>query len=178
MASDARNDAQVKAMLMPALKRAVDYVVKQILAENEKLIQQIVYDGYTPVEYDRTDQFKKAWDTNTHITSNMVTGEMAYDPDKMTAYGNHHASIVDGQPIQEYLADIIYEGLAGAIYQEGYAKNSKRFKGQAWTKKRNVWNALIKWLGPDKMRKLFEDGMRKQGLNFTRHKSAIFFVKD
>ena len=79
MASDARNDAQVKAMLMPALKGAVDYVVKQILAENEKLIQQIVYDGYTPVEYDRTDQFKKAWDTNTHITSNMVTGEMAYD---------------------------------------------------------------------------------------------------
>ena len=74
MASDARNDAQVKAMLMPALKRAVDYVVKQILAENEKLIQQIVYDGYTPVEYERTDQFKKAWDTNTHITGDMEIG--------------------------------------------------------------------------------------------------------
>ena len=178
MVSDARNDAQVKAMLMPALKGAVDYVVKQIFAENDKLIQQIVYDGYTPIEYDRTGQFKKAWDASTHITSDMVTGKMTYDADKMTAYGNHHASIVDGQPIQEYLADIIYEGLAGAIYQEGYAKNSKRFKGQAWTKKRNVWNALIKWLGPDKMRKLFEDGMRKQGLNFTRHKSAIFFVKN
>ena len=58
MASEARNDAQVKAMLMPALKRAVDYVVKQILAENEKLIQLIVYDGYNPVEYERTDLFK------------------------------------------------------------------------------------------------------------------------
>lgn len=97
MVSNARNDAQVKAMLMPALKDAVDYVVKQILTENEQLIQKIVYDGYTPVEYDRTGQFKKAWDTNTHITSNKVTGEMAYDPDKMTAIGNHHASIVDGQ---------------------------------------------------------------------------------
>lgn len=91
MVSNARNDAQVKAMLMPALKDAVDYVVKQILTENEQLIQKIVYDGYTPVEYDRTGQFKKAWDTNTHITGNKVTGEMAYDPDKMTAIGNHHA---------------------------------------------------------------------------------------
>ena len=178
MVSNARNDAQVKAMLMPALKDAVDYVVKQILTENEQLIQKIVYDGYTPVEYDRTGQFKKAWDTNTHITGNKVTGEMAYDPDKMTAIGNHHASIVDGQPIQEYLADIIYEGLAGAIYQEGYAKYDKRFKGQAWTKKRDVWNALIKWLGPNRIRKLFEEGMRKQGLNYTRHNYAIFVEKD
>lgn len=178
MVSDARNDAQVKTMLMPALKGAVDYVVKQILIENEKLVQQIVYDGYEPIEYDRTGQFKKAWDTNTHITGDMVTGEMAYDPDKMAAYSNHHASIVDGQSIQEYLADIIYEGLAGAIYQEGYAKNNKRFKGQAWTKKRNVWNALIKWLGPNRIRKLFEEGMRRQGLNFTRHNSALSVTKD
>lgn len=178
MASNARNDAQVQSMLMSALKKAVDYVVKQILTENEQMIQQIVYDGYAPVEYDRTGQFKKAWDTNTHITGSTVTGEMAYDPDKMTAYGNHHASIIDGQPMQEYLADIIYEGLVGAIYQQGYAKYSQRFKGQAWTKKRNVWKALIKWLGPNRMRKLFEEGMRQQGLNFTRHNSAIFFVEN
>lgn len=178
MASNARNDAQVQAMLMPALKKAVDYVVKQVLAENEQLIQQIVYDGYEPIEYDRTGQFKKAWDTNTHITGDTVTGEMAYDPDKLTSYGSHHASIIDGQPMQDYLADIIYEGLSGAIYQQGYAKNTPWFKGQAWTKKRNVWNALIKWLGPNRLRRLFEEGMRQQGLNYTRHNSAIFFVKD
>lgn len=178
MVSDARNDAQVKAMLMPALKGAVDYVVQKIWNENRELVRKIVYDVYQPEEYNRTGQFKEAWDNRVEVTGDTVTGEFYYDPDKLETYGNHHASIIDGQPIDEYLADIIYEGLAGAIYQEGYAKNSKRFKGQAWTKKRDVWNALINWLGPNRMRKLFEEGMRQQGLNFTRHKSAIFFVEN
>ena len=178
MTNDARNDAQVQAMLMPILKKAVDYVVQKIWNENRELVRKIVYETYQPEEYNRTGQFKEAWDNKVEITGDTVTGEFYYEPDKLETYGNHHASIIDGQPIDEYLADIIYEGLSGAIYQEGYAKNSARFKGQAWTRKRNVWNALIKSIKVNKMRRWFEEGLQRQGINYTRHKSPIFFVKD
>lgn len=178
MATQARNEAQVRAMLMPELKKAVDYVVQKIWNENRDLVRKIVYDAYQPEEYNRTGQFKEAWDNRTEITGNIVTGEFYYDLDKLETYGNHHASVIDGQPIDEYLADVIYEGLSGAIYQEGYAKNSARFKGQAWTRKRNVWNALIKSIKVNKMRKWFEDGLKQQGITYARHKSPIFFVKD
>ena len=178
VSNGARNDAQLKNMVMPDLKRVVDYVVQKIWNENRELVRKIVYDSYEPVKYDRTGQFKEAWDTEAHITGDTATGEFKFDPDKLDSYDNHHASIVDGQPMQDYLADIIYEGLSGAIYQQGYARNSSRFKGQAWTKKRDVWNTLIKTLGPNKIRKFFEEGMRWQGVSFVRHKSAIFFLKD
>lgn len=169
----ARNDAQLLRMVMPDLKKAVKYVVDEILKENEKLIQEIVYDAYSPEIYDRTGQFKKAWETYSDISGDTATGEFSYAPEKLSENAPHHASIVDGEPIGDYLAEIIYEGLSGAIYQHGYAKNYKPFKGQAWTKKRDVWDKLNKKIGKQKIKQLFEEGMRRQGINFQRHNAAI-----
>ena len=178
MEKQARNDAEVRAMIMPALKQAAKYVAEQILIKNEELIQQIVYDAYDPVEYDRTGEFKKAWDTDAYITGNVATGEVWHDFEKMSSFDGHHASVVDGQPMRDYLAEIIYEGLSGAIYQEGYAKYNKRFKGQAWTKKRDVWKALLNWLKINQLKKLFEEGLRQQGISFTRTNEALYFDKE
>ena len=178
MEKQARNDAEVRAMIMPALKQAAKYVAEQILIKNEELIQQIVYDAYDPVEYDRTGEFKKAWDTDAYITGNVATGEFWHDSEKMNSFDGHHASVVDGQPMRDYLAEIIYEGLSGAIYQEGYAKYNKRFKGQAWTKKRDVWKALLNWLKINQLKKLFEEGLRQQGISFTRTNEALYFDKE
>ena len=91
---------------MPDLKRVVDYVVQKIWNENRELVRKIVYDSYEPVEYDRTGQFKEAWDTEAHITGDTATGEFKFDPDKLDSYDNHHASIVDGQPMQDYLVNM------------------------------------------------------------------------
>nr|DAH32564.1 MAG TPA: hypothetical protein [Caudoviricetes sp.]DAM99661.1 MAG TPA: hypothetical protein [Caudoviricetes sp.] len=176
MAQSARNDAELDRIFMPLLKNAVDYVVQKIWNENRELVRQIVYESYTPEEYSRTGEFKQAWDTDVKTVQNVVEGTFKFDPRLLTVNGEHHGSIIDGQPMTTYLAEVIYEGLSGAIYQSGYAKNAPRFKGQAWTKKRDVWTALIKWLGKDNMRKLFEEGMRKQGITFQRRQAGIGMV--
>lgn len=173
----AKNNAELLRMVMPDLKKAVKYVVDEILKENEKLIQEIVYDAYSPEIYNRTGQFKKAWETYGDISGNTATGEFSYAPEKLSEVAPHHASIIDDEPIGDYLAEIIYEGLSGAIYQQGYAKNYKPFRGQAWTKRRDVWTALNKKIGKNRIKQLFEEGMRQQGIVFSRHRAAIGYSK-
>ena len=177
MANRLKSDAEVEATFIPLLKNAVDYVVQKIWNENRELVRQIVYEAYQPEVYDRTGEFKEAWETDVKSVRNVVEGKFQYQPKDLTVDEEHHASIIDGQPMTTYLAEIIYEGMAGAIYQSGYARQSKMFKGQAWAKKRNAWKALLKWLGRNKMKQLFEEGMKKQGIEFKRHTSAINFVE-
>lgn len=168
-----RNDAEVQAAFMPLIKKAVDYVVQKLWNENRELVRKIVYDAYQPEQYERTGEFKEAWDTSVKSTQNVVEGQFNYDPRLLTVDGEHHGSIIDGQPMTTYLAEVIYEGLSGDIYQGGYARNSPAFKGEAWAQKRDVWTALNKWFTKTKLRELFEEGMRAQGLNVQRHNVAI-----
>ena len=169
------NNNALQAAVVADLKNVVDYVVQQLWEENRDLVQKIVYDGYQPEEYERTDEFKEAWDTDVKTLNNFVQGEFKYDSRLLTADADNgqHSSLVDGTPMTEYLAEVIYDGLSGAIYEPGYAKNSSRFKGQPWANKRDVWSALLKWFNKTKLRQLFEEGMRKEGINFKRHNVAI-----
>ena len=169
------NNNALQAAVVADLKNVVDYVVQKLWEENQELVQRIVYDGYQPEEYERTDEFKEAWDTDVKSLRNTVQGEFKYDSRLLTVDTDNgqHSSLVDGTPMTEYLAEVIYEGLSGAIYEPGYAKNSSRFKGQEWTDKRDAWYALLKWFSKSKLRQLFEEGMRKEGLDFIKHNVAI-----
>ena len=169
------NDAQLQAAIIADMKNVVDYVVQKIWNDNRELIRQIIYEGYQPEVYERTGEFKEAWDTDVKTLHNYVQGEFKYDPRLLTVNEDNgqHSSLVDGTPMTEYLAEVIYEGLSGAIYEPGYAKNSSRFKGQPWANKRDVWSALLKWFNKTKLRQLFEEGMRKEGLDFIKHNVAI-----
>ncbi len=168
------NNNALQAAVVADLKNVVDYVVQKLWEENQELVQRIVYDGYQPEEYERTDEFKEAWDTDVKSLRDTVQGEFKYDSRLLTVTDNgQHSSLVDGTPMTEYLAEVIYEGLSGAIYEPGYAKNSARFAGQAWANKRDVWSALLKWFNKTKLRQLFEEGMRREGINFKRHNVAI-----
>ena len=162
---------------MPALKNTVDYIVQKIWNENRELVRVIVYEAYQPEQYERTGEFQEAWATDVKSKGNYVEGEFKYDPRLLTVDGEHHGSIIDGQPMTTYLADVIYDGLSGAIYQSGYAKNSPAFKGQAWTRKRDVWDALLKRVGRKKIKQLFEEGMRRQGITVKSHNVAIGYAK-
>lgn len=168
-----RNDAQVQATFVPLIKNAVDYVIQKLWNENRELVRKLVYDAYQPEQYQRTGEFKEAWDTDVKSKQNLVEGKFAYDPRLLTVDGEHHGSIIDGQPMTTYLAEVIYEGLAGDIYQGGYAKDNPAFAGEAWAKKRDVWTALNKWFTKTKLRELFEEGMRQQGLTVQRHNVGI-----
>lgn len=176
--AQARNDREVQALFQPLIKKAVEYVVEQIMAENRELIEKMVYEAYDPEEYERTGEFAEAWTIDTKILQNVTEGQFKYDPRLLTVDGKQHGSIIDGRPMTQYLAEVIYSGLSGDIYQSGYAKYDARFKGQAWTKARNVWAALLKWLGTEKLGKLFKEGMRRQGVSLKSHHRAIRLIKD
>ena len=169
------NNNALQAAVVADLKNVVDYVVQKLWEENRDLVQKIVYDGYQPEEYERTNEFKEAWNTDVKTLHNAVQGEFKYDSRLLTVDTDNgqHSSLVDGTPMTEYLAEVIYDGLSGAIYEPGYAKNSSRFKGQPWANKRDVWSALLKWFNKTKLRRLFEEGMRQQGVNFIKHNVAI-----
>ena len=169
------NNNALQAAVVADLKNVVDYVVQKLWEENRDLVQKIVYDGYQPEEYERTNEFKEAWNTDVKTLNSFIQGEFKYDSRLLTvdADNGQHSSLVDGAPMTEYLAEVIYDGLSGAIYEPGYAKNSSRFKGQPWANKRDVWSALLKWFNKTKLRQLFEEGMRQQGVNFIRHNVAI-----
>ena len=169
------NNNALQAAVVADLKNVVDYVVQKLWEENRDLVQKIVYDGYQPEEYERTNEFKEAWNTDVKTLNSFIQGEFKYDSRLLTVDTDNgqHSSLVDGTPMTEYLAEVIYDGLSGAIYEPGYAKNSSRFKGQPWANKRDVWSALLKWFNKTKLKQLFEEGMRKEGLDFIKHNVAI-----
>lgn len=162
------NPAQLQALLVPRLKEAVDYVVQKIWNENRELIRILVYESYQPSMYERTGEFKEAWDTSIRSMGNYIEGEFKYDSRNMVvnpALGQH-ASIVTGEPSVSYLADIIYQGLAGHIFGTGY-----------WTQKRDAWTALDKWLSNTQLRTIFEEGMSRVGIPWKRNVGAITVEK-
>lgn len=176
MAARIKNEADLRRDVMPALEKAVDYVVQKIWEENRALIQTLVYDAYQPSTYERTGEFKEAWEIETKTNCNVAHGEFKYAPDKMNVgwpsteydspqYGRH-ASALDNFDARPYLAEIIYEGCAGPAFGHGVQDG-------AWAHKRDVWTALNKKIGKNRIKQLFEEGMRQQGIVFSRHRTAI-----
>lgn len=173
----ARNDNEVLVMLLPQLKKAAEFAADEILKLNAEKIQTWVYNKYNPISYKRTmnskGSFKEAWGTEVKQGGHSVEIEMDYDPKKMETghpyYDDgeplitydapdgrgRHVSVLDGVDSREYLAEIIYEGLAGDIFGEG-----------KWTKPRNAFKQLDKTLGKGKLATYIEKGMRKAGLKF------------
>lgn len=172
--NQARNNQELENMLMPALEKAIDYVVQKIWNDNRELIRTIVYESYQPEEYERTGEFKEAWDTDVKRLGNFVRGEMKYDPRELTVNYNkwqHGSRYVSNGELHEtvmttYLAEVIYQGLSGDFFGEG-----------PWTKKRDVWAALNREVGIRKIKQYFEEGMRRNGLDFRGHTASVKVTK-
>lgn len=176
MAIQITNETQLSNIFIPKLKEAVDYVVQKIWNENRSLIEQLVYEvqgqgyygranAYTEnpnidKQYERTGQFKEAWDTSVKSVGSYIEGEFKYNPRIMEANPDlgQHASVITGIPSAEDLAHIIYDGVAGHIFGVGY-----------WTQKRDAWSALDKWLSNKQFRKIFEEGMTLAGIPWKRN---------
>lgn len=181
----AKNNQELEHMLMPLLEKAINYVVQKIMEENKEIIEQVVYNSYSPNIYDRTGEFKEAWDIETKTYGNKVQGTFKFAPDKMSVgSGGQHSSIFDGSDIRPYLAEIIYQGLSGDFglgeaNRSGkyYAKNNPLFANEAWAKKRDAWKELNNKIGIRKIKQYFEEGMRRNGLNFKGHTASIKVIK-
>lgn len=195
------DEALVRALKEP-LKQAVDYVVQKIWNENREQIEQIIYRANTPQDYQRTEEFKNAWSTlataKTGIGGATVEGSFYYAPNEMPTatppsasnnyMGQHYgvgdtASSTNGDThfrangkmrskaeraggewgdSRAYLAEIIYQGLAGPAFGDGY-----------WRKKRDAFEALLKYIGKQRMKQWFEEGMTYAGLDYKRHGGAL-----
>lgn len=172
MAWQARNPNQIKELLMPRLEVVVKYVMEKILESNREAVQRVVYDAYNPTDYNRTMEFKEAWETEVDVqsASNKVRGEFRYAPDKLTPGSNdpysddygQHVSVIDGFLMTDGLAEVIYEGLAGDIFGQG-----------PWTRKRDAWTELWKIAGSRNLKQWIKEGCDKAGLPVHSHNRPL-----
>lgn len=167
-----RNDTQLKAIFIPKIREAVDLLVQKIWNENRELVRKLVYDVYNPSTYDRTGEFKEAWDTDStvNILSGKAQASFFYAPDKMSVEHGIHSSIYGDDDYREYLAETIYQGLSGDFgYGENtgvkrYAKNNPLFSGEPWARRRDVWVQLEKQVGRSKLKSWMKECFEKVGL--------------
>lgn len=172
MASQIRNEAQLKQMFIPKIREAVDLLVQKIWNENRELVRTIVYESYEPTTYNRTGEFKEAWDTDTtqNLSDGKVQGSFYYEPDKLTPgdddpesprYGQH-VSAIDRTLMTTYLAEVIYQGKAGPAFGHGVEFGP-------WHNKRDVWAQLEKNIGRNKLKSWMKECFKKVGLPVDVH---------
>lgn len=162
------NESQLKAAFKIPLKQVVDYILDQILEANTKFIKEKVYDKGTPSVYQRTGEFAEAWDKKTVVGAGAdVSGEFYYDWQELSlgsadpesnSYGQHIgvAPPYEGSDARQYLADIIYQGIAGPAFGDGY-----------WRKKRDAFDRLVSNVGKTNFDKWFQQGCKKYGLKVS-----------
>lgn len=145
-------DSELRHFLMPKLKIITESILEGIDEWNKKEIDRAVYDKGSPTVYERSPDFEfreKGWKNEiTSETLQEIIGEFYYYPEGLTEY--KHESVVSGEDMREYLAEIIYEGLAGDIFGQGF-----------WTEKRDAWTRLIRIVGGSKMKTWINRGAKK-----------------
>lgn len=155
------SEEELKTQIISGLKIAVNSTVNEIHEQNENFIDEVVYDSYNPSWYNRTGNFRNAWDTTVGTAGSYVEGKFYYNSNEMvvgTEEDGVHVSVVDGSPQTQNMPWIIYQGGMGCI---------QRPTG------RNAWKALDSFLTNSMMRSIFESGLNKSGLPWKRSRGAI-----
>lgn len=169
--NQARNNRDLEQMLKPAIKLAVEYLLSKISDENQYAIMHEIYYGEVSAEegwYERTGEFARAWETQVHTgnhLSNTVEGRFYYSPylmhyDSLKAQHGSPPKYYE-QDVRPYLAEIIYQGLSGHLFGQGY-----------WTQKRDAWAVLEKRIGAAQLKKWMKEGFEYAGLNVKSHGMA------
>ena len=139
------------AVCAPAIQSALKYTVEKIKEKNEQVVNQIVYASYQPTMYGRTFDLRDAWKDEANASGASGNATFEYDPSKIVANSD-----ITGEAVP-YLAEIVYQGLAGKIYGEG-----------AWTQARDAWQALLNVCSEQAIQEWFYEGCRQAGLPIER----------
>lgn len=153
------SDAELKAAAIPCMKKALDDMLDAVLDENEVRIRSNVYDVYTPIEYDRTDEFEYAWSKTSESSTDSVNGETYFDPSKLTPnpFALQHTDMYGQSQVTE-MADFIYVSGQGAFPRPT---------------KRNAWKKLDRWFSENKIRQLYHRGLKNAGLPVIKSSGDI-----
>ena len=171
-----RNNRQLQKLLTDPLRNVANYVTQKIWNENRELVRQIVYEAGVPEYYERTNEFKDAWNIkeskNTLPTSWVTQYEFFYDWEKLTvdrskSQHGSPSSVENYQDVRPYLADIIYQGWSGDLYGDGY-----------WRKARDVWAKLLQSLGKRKMKQWFKQAFDYYNIDCESHMNVAMSTWD
>lgn len=139
------------SLYAPAIQSALKYTVEKIKEKNEQVVNQIVYAIYSPEMYTRTFELREAWKGEANASGASGHATFEYDPSKISAHSD-----LTGEAVP-YLAEIVYQGLAGKLYGEG-----------AWTQARDAWQALLNVCSEEAIKEWFYQGCRQAGLPIER----------
>lgn len=176
----ARNENELRRILRPAIQQACNYVIQKVWNENREIVRLVVYESGMPEEYNRTWEFRDAWETTKeehNPTNKDGYAKFYYKPDEMHVGSTERGAADYGQHIgvagkyqdadaRYYLADIIYHANgckgAGSAFGNGY-----------WRKARNAWKVLNDRIGKRKMKQWMKEGLEAAGLKVQMHNKAI-----
>ena len=135
---------------------ALDYAMEKLLMKLQENIEKIVYGAGSPEYYGRTNEFLYSWETSKPIIKgNIIESDlfqnmfaMHSDPENFIHGSNYYKQ----DDITAYMADIIFEGLAGPMFGSGF-----------WTVARDAWTPTLIHLKNGDFDRWFADGMRMQG---------------
>lgn len=159
MGGVASNDAELKAMLTPALQATTDKMMDEVLLRNRKEVESTVYSSAWDLA---TGEFKEAWKTTQEGGSGIGSG-FEYDSEQINTINPPiHAAVADGSGFSkgdssaEYLADLIYLGHGGIWHTSG----------------KNAFKKLDKWFNEAKVCKLFKRGLKANNFKVTEEGGA------
>lgn len=148
------NDKELSEAATWRLDEAMGYMMSELLKKNDKQIQKTVYDKYSPDVYERSYDFKTAWDIDHSRTGKSVEGEFYFEPSYLTVDPQElrHTDVY-GESVVDEMADLIYQSGQGIFHRPT---------------KRNAWKKLDKWFNKDKIVSLYQRGMKRAGLPFEK----------
>lgn len=169
------NDDALTAAIVGEMTGIIDVVAKKLLEKLKEKIEEIVYDGHRPVEYNRLREnggFKGIWDkTKANASGNIVTSEIDQDPMKMdldqdedhSVHGStYHGMVWD---IRDSLAEMLIRG------QSGKPKIGSRFnfaKVNWWIDGRDYWTPFVVMLNDGTADKMIEDEFKARGIPYKK----------
>ena len=183
----ARNEMELTKMLIGSgkwehgafrssapISYALNYVMIKISERYMELIEQKVYEAYDPSVYERSGQFRTAWNYLCEINGGNGQGEFKYDGSKLTydpSKGQHGTPNV---ALGDYGTDDYYkevadrwgdatEALAEIIFEN---RNGSLFPNTGWKRKRDAWTPLLKSVGSQRLKTWFKEGLSQTGVKF------------
>lgn len=128
---------QLNVILNDIIHDVAVAVANRLYDLNRAEIEEIVYGAGNPKVYERSPDgqgFVDAWETKDNHSLNTHTAELNYAPERMMVDEDNfvHGSPSSGD-IRSALAEIIYGGLSGARFGDGY-----------WRQPRDAFKAIIK----------------------------------
>lgn len=157
------NESELREAFSAPVQEAINSMMDELVRENENKIWKTVYSGYSPSWYDRTADFWDSWDYEEDGNlGNLGGADFDFHPETLsvgTQEDGQHASIVNGAPFTEGLADVIYQGY-------DMPRNGVHIPA------RNAFKKIDNWFSERQIKVLFARGLRKAGMKVAQQGGA------